>query len=84
MPLARALDSGSILAFHPGNARNFGPPSDFAAQVIPSPGSRAARVKARTSIGNMLLWKMFLNALPLFVRQLNHSAFILHQQRAVI
>jgi hypothetical protein len=42
------------------------------------------RLAARTSIGDMLLRKMFPNALPLFVRQPNHSAFIADQQRAVI
>src|ERR1700751_2261585 len=42
------------------------------------------RLTSRTSIRNMLLRKMFPNALPLFIPQPNHSAFIADRQRAVI
>ena len=42
------------------------------------------RLTSRTSIGNMLFRKMLPDALPLFVREPNHSAFIADQQPAVI
>ena len=42
------------------------------------------RLTPRTSIGNMLLRKMLPNALPLFVRDPNHSAFIADRQQSVI
>jgi hypothetical protein len=42
------------------------------------------RLTSRTSVRNMLLRKMLSNALPLFVREPNHSAFIADRQRAVI
>ena len=42
------------------------------------------RLAPRTSIGNMLLRKMLPNALPLFVREPNHSAFIADRQQSLI
>ena len=42
------------------------------------------RLPPRTSIGNMLLGKMLPNALPLFVREPNHSAFIADRQQSGI
>src|SRR6476661_5953216 len=42
------------------------------------------RLASSTPIGNMLLRKMLPNALPLFVRQPNHSSFIADRQQSGI
>ena len=42
------------------------------------------RLASSTPIGNMLLRKMLPNALPLFVRQPNHSSFIADRQQSAI
>ena len=42
------------------------------------------RLASSTPIGNMLLRKMLPNALPLFVPEPNHSAFIADRQQSVI
>src|SRR5215471_3314063 len=45
--------------------------------------TRWSRFAPRTSIGNSLLRKMITDAFPLFVREPNHSTFMLHRASAV-
>src|ERR1700722_8899521 len=51
---------------------------------VENPQYRLDRLASSTPIGNMLLRKMLPNALPLFVRQPNHSSFIADRQQSGI